>query len=178
MQNDKKALALEAFRKGCTWEEAASACGVHRMTLWRWARSDECFRVGIEEAKADPDHEVEAVTFANACNPDPAHNTLRMFWLKARMPGTYKERLDVTSKGGQLPTVVYVEAANNPRDRLTSDLESAIEAYGYVRKADNPRDAELDGWAIQRARAISDEKEREKVLAERELEHNETGDNP
>jgi hypothetical protein len=112
---DKKARALEAFHRGCTWEEAAAACNVSRTTLWRWARSDECFRAGIGEAKADPDHEVEAVTFQNACNPDPAHNVLRMFWLKSRMPGTYKERLDVTTKG-QLPTIIYLPEKDKAKD--------------------------------------------------------------
>jgi hypothetical protein len=45
------------------------------------------------------------------------------------------DRLDVTTKG--TPAVVYIE------------------------KADNLRDAELDGWAKQRVRAMTDRQERE-----------------
>jgi hypothetical protein len=114
MQRDKKTRALEAFHRGCTWEEAATACGVSRTTLWRWARSDECFRVGIGAAKADPDTEVEAATFANACNPDPRHDTLRMFWLKSRKPGTYKDRRDITTSGK--PVVVYMPVKDRAKD--------------------------------------------------------------
>jgi hypothetical protein len=152
MQHDKKTRALEAFRQGCTWEEVATACNVSRTTLWRWSRSDDDFAAAIEEAKADPDIEVEAVTFQNACNPDPAHNTLRMFWLKSRMPRTYKERLDVTSKGDLPVMTVYI--------------------------LDKDRQAELDGWAHQYVRAKADRMEREKVLAERASKQNETDGNP
>ncbi len=94
---DKKTHAIARFKDGCTWEETAIAIGTSRMSLWRWAAADPEFKAAIEEAKADPDAEVEAVTFANACDPDPAHNTLRMFWLKSRMPKRYKERFDLTS---------------------------------------------------------------------------------
>jgi hypothetical protein len=111
MQHDKKTRAIEHFRKGCTWEEVAAACGVGRTTLWRWAQTDHEFAAAIQEAKAGPDLDVEAVTFQNACDPDPAHNTLRMFWLKSRMPQTYKERYDVSTSG--TPAVVCIETANN-----------------------------------------------------------------
>lgn len=106
MLQDKKRKALEAFAQGCTWAEAASACDVSRMTLWRWGQADPAFAQAIKEAGADADIEVEAVTFANACDPDPAHNTLRMFWLNARRG--YKQRSDVTSEDKAVHSPVVI----------------------------------------------------------------------
>lgn len=100
MQHDKKTHAIEKFREGCTWEEVAKAIDVHRTTLWRWAQADVEFGEAIKEAGADPDLDVEAITYQNAVDPDPANNTLRMFWLKNRIPQKYKDRLDVTTRGG------------------------------------------------------------------------------
>jgi hypothetical protein len=128
MQHDKKTRAIEKFREGCTWEEVANAVGVARTTLWRWSRTDEEFASAIKDAKADPDLEVEAVTFMNACDPDPAHNTLRMFWLNSRLG--YKHRSDVTSNVGK--SVFFIERAHNPRDRdLPNDVDAAREELGY-----------------------------------------------
>ncbi len=111
MQRNKKEWAIEKFKEGCTWEETGTAVGVNRTTLWRWSQTDPEFAKAIEEAKADPDLEVEAVTFRNACDPDPAHNTLRMFWLNSRRG--YKQRSDITSGDNPLR---YVDRASNPRD--------------------------------------------------------------
>lgn len=111
MKQDKKTRAIEHFKKGCTWQEVADACSVGRNTLWRWSKIDPAFAKAIEEAKCDPDHDVEAVTFANACDPDPAHNVLRMFWLKSRKG--YTDRVAVASS----VAVHLVDRANNPRDK-------------------------------------------------------------
>jgi hypothetical protein len=113
MEQEKKTRAIEEFRKGCTWAEVAAAIGIGRTTLWRWSQADSDFAAAIEDAHAGPDDEVEAVTFAQATDPDPANNTLRMFWLKSRRPAVYKERVDVTS--GEKP-FGYIERARNPRD--------------------------------------------------------------
>ncbi len=99
MEQDKKTKAIEAFRRGCTWAEAAQFADVSRTTLWRWSQLDEDFAASIDEAKAGPDSEVEAVTYANCLDPDPAHNTLRMFWLKSRVPQVYGERLKIEHSG-------------------------------------------------------------------------------
>ena len=112
MQADKKAHAIAKFAEGCTWREVAEAVGVHFTTIWRWAQRDPEFGKAIREAGEDADAEVEAVTFRNACDPDPANNVLRMFWLKARLG--YSDRVDITS--GSKP-LSYVDRANNPRDR-------------------------------------------------------------
>lgn len=111
MRQNKKSLVIEHFQKGCTWAEAAEALGVCRSTIFRWSQSDPEFAKAIEEAKGSADNEVEAVTFANACDPDPAHNTLRMFWLNSRKG--YKTRTDITT--GDKP-FRFVDRANNPRD--------------------------------------------------------------
>ena len=123
VQQQKKAHALELFRGGCTWAEAASGTGVNRTTLWRWSQVDPDFASAITEAKADPDIEVEAVTFQQACDPDPANNTLRMFWLKSRKPRTYIDRQDITSDGKAIGS------------GLSTGMEKALESFGYV-KAD------------------------------------------
>jgi hypothetical protein len=111
MRDEKKAQAIARFSEGFTWEETAKSIGVGVATLFRWASSDPEFKLAIDEAKADPDNEVEAVTYALACNPDPAHNTLRMFWLNSRK--NYKVRSDITSGNRAL---AYIERAKNPRD--------------------------------------------------------------
>lgn len=120
---DKKRRAIDKFGEGCTWEEAATAAGVSRMTLWRWSQADPEFAKAIEDAKSGPDAEVEAVTFANATDPDPAHNTLRMFWLKSRMPQRYKDRVDITSDDRPFG---YFERVENPREAgIPSPAETA-----------------------------------------------------
>ncbi len=111
MLTHKKPDVIAAFAKGCSWREVAAATGLSLMTIWRWAQKDPEFARAIKEAGEDADSEVEAVTFSNACDPDPAHNTLRMFWLKSRKG--YSDRLDVTT--GNRP-FHYVARANNPRD--------------------------------------------------------------
>ena len=97
----KKRQALAKLREGCTWDEAAEAVGVGRATLFRWVNSDPEFAKGVEEAKAGPDAEVEAITYGNCTDPDPANNALRMFWLKCRKPDRYKDRvgIDVNEPG-------------------------------------------------------------------------------
>ena len=99
MAQDKKAQIVEAFKAGATWEEAARATGLSRSTLWRWSQLDPEFARAIEDAKAGPDAEVEAVTYANCLDPDPAHNTLRMFWLKCRKPDVYQDRQKIEHSG-------------------------------------------------------------------------------
>jgi hypothetical protein len=111
MQLDKKKLVIDKVREGCTWDEAAKAGGVHRVTIWRWTQADPEFAKAIEEAKAGPDAEVEAVTFANATDPDPANNTLRMFWLKSRKRAQYGEHatLGIQGDGTSVKAVLHFE---------------------------------------------------------------------
>lgn len=87
--DDKKAALLEAFRAGMTVVEAARKVGVGTTTIYRWTGSDPEFAAAVEDAKDRADDAVEAVTFANCIDPDPSHNTLRMFWLKSRRPEVY-----------------------------------------------------------------------------------------
>lgn len=112
--DEKKRKAIDKFKEGFTWVETAQSLGIGVATLFRWASSDPEFRAAVDEAKSDPDGEVEAVTFANACNPDPAHNTLRMFWLNSRRG--YKHRADVTSD--DKPVQPIFRRIDNPRDEM------------------------------------------------------------
>jgi hypothetical protein len=99
MDTDKKKAILDRFARGMTWHEVARSTGLSVATIWRWGRADPEFAAAIKQACIEPDRAVEAVTFANCLDPDPAHNTLRMFWLKSRVPHRYRERLDRTSAG-------------------------------------------------------------------------------
>ncbi len=103
-QAEKKARAIAKFREGCTWREVAAAIDVNFTTIWRWGQKDPEFAKAVRDAGSDADDEVESVTFQNAVNPDPAHNVLRMFWLKSRKG--YTDRQDITSKGEPVGTTV------------------------------------------------------------------------
>lgn len=110
IETEKKPLVIAKFAEGMTWREVAAACGISVNSIWRWAESDPEFKKAIKAAGENADAEVEAVTYQNACDPDPAHNVLRMFWLKSRKG--YTDRLAVS----QAVTHKFVERARNPRD--------------------------------------------------------------
>jgi hypothetical protein len=114
MQQDKKNKAIEALKAGATWTEAAAAVGVTRPTLWRWTQLDPEFAAAAEDARAGPDSEVEAVTYANCLDPDPAHNVLRMFWLKCRKPAIYQDRQHQQHSGSIGIAHTYVEPGLPP----------------------------------------------------------------
>lgn len=82
---------LSALAEGATWEEAARRVGVNPSTLWRWCQADDDLAAAAMRARSAADDLVEAITFQNCLDPDPAHNTLRMFWLKSRRPAVYRE---------------------------------------------------------------------------------------
>ncbi len=112
METEKKPIVIAKFAEGMTWREVSAACGVSLSTIWRWAENDPAFKAAIRMAGENADSEVEAVTFLNACDPDPANNTLRMFWLKSRKG--YRDRLDITSEDKPFG---YVDRIRNPRDQ-------------------------------------------------------------
>lgn len=123
MSHDKKAIILDAFRQGCTVGQAAQAAGISSKTIYRWAADDTAFKDAVEEARDKADDMVEAVTYANATDPDPAHNTLRMFWLKSRRPEVYADRLrqEIAGKDGQPILGVMVYIPHNGRDDQPPD---------------------------------------------------------
>ena len=90
-QARKKQAVIECFRDGMTMPEAAAKVGVGTRTIVWWASKDPEFREEIDEARCRADDQVEAVMFRNALNPDPAHNVIRIFWLKCRRPEVYRE---------------------------------------------------------------------------------------
>ncbi len=117
MARDKKATILEAFRNGSTVAEAARAAGIGSKTIYRWAAADPEFGAAVEEARDMADDAVEAVTHRNTLDPDPAHNTLRMFWLKSRRREVYGEKItqEITGKDGS-PFPIQVYIPSNGRD--------------------------------------------------------------
>ena len=107
MQHDKNAsdthdAVIAAIESGCTMGEAAKVVGVNRTTLYRWMAADPEFADRVNAIRDDQDDQVEAVTLKNCLNPDPAHNTLRMFWLKCRRPSQYRDtvRAELTGAAG------------------------------------------------------------------------------
>jgi hypothetical protein len=152
MGRPAKDIDAELVRKlaklGCTQDEIADFFGVTQSVISERFRSD--FHLGCAESKIS----IRRMQIKRAMQGSD-----RMLIHLGKVYLGQTDRVDVTSQGKS--TVVYIEAANNPRDRLTTDLESALEAYGYVRKADNPRDTELDGWAHQYVRAKADRLERQ-----------------
>lgn len=117
MKTDKKPDVLAAFAMGMSWREASEASGVAVSTIWRWAKDDPEFDAEIRAACADVDAEVEAVTFANCIDPDPAHNSLRMFWLKCRRPNVYQDRTAQQHSGEISVSHTYVEPGLPPAPR-------------------------------------------------------------
>lgn len=98
--DEKKRALLEAFREGMTVLEAARRVGVGTTTVYRWTGADPEFAAAVEDAKDRADDAVEAVTFTNCVDPDPAHNTLRIFWLKSRRPEVFNrpQQIQVTEQ--------------------------------------------------------------------------------
>ena len=98
---------LGALREGMTWEEAADRVGVNERTLRRWCAADPELMAAAAKARESADDMVEAVTFGNCIDPDPAHNTLRMFWLKSRRPEVYRDKAEQQHTGGLTIKVEY-----------------------------------------------------------------------
>ncbi len=125
-------MVRKLAKLGCTQDKIADFFDVTPSVISERFRSD--FQLGRAESKIS----LWRVQFKRAMQ---GSDRMLIHLGKAYLGQT--ERLDVTSKG-TLP-VVYIEKANNPRDQIQSNLESAIEAFGYVRKTDNnPRD-EFEG---------------------------------
>jgi hypothetical protein len=123
MSDEKKSRAVELFRSGATYDEAAAAAGVSSRTLYRWAEADPEFAELVEDARDRADDAVEAVMYRNCIDPDPSHNTLRMFWLKNRRRPVYgdQSRLEVSGpNGGPVELLaaidkVYGDGDSNPQ---------------------------------------------------------------
>jgi hypothetical protein len=114
VEGQKEAL-LKSFGAGATWYEATRAVGISERTIRRWCDADPEFADAVAEARDRADSEVEFVTYRNCIDPDPAHNTLRTFWLKSRRPAVYGERADVNLSGTVKVLVEYADAAAAPR---------------------------------------------------------------
>lgn len=96
-KNSKRPLVIDALTKGMTMAEAALYACVSKRTIYRWCSLDPELASLVLKARENADDMVEAVTFQNALNPDPANNVLRMFWLKSRRRAVYGERsIDAT----------------------------------------------------------------------------------
>lgn len=91
-KNARVRALVEAFESGMTVAEAALRVGVGERTVYRWMANDPQFADAVNEARDEADDRVEAVTLGNCLDPDPAHNGLRMFWLKNRRREVYGEK--------------------------------------------------------------------------------------
>lgn len=110
MSDDKKdarrAKLIDCLSSGQTMEESARTIGVTSRTLRRWCDADPDLAERTADARCRADDEVEAATLANCLDPDPANNTLRMFWLKSRRPEVYREVQQQEHTGGVRVTYV------------------------------------------------------------------------
>lgn len=110
MSDDKKdarrAKLVESLAVGMTWDEAAKAVGVSSRTLFRWCNADPGLAEQAADARCKADDDVEAATYANCLDLDPANNTLRMFWLKSRRPEVYRDVQQQEHTGGIQVTYV------------------------------------------------------------------------
>jgi hypothetical protein len=109
---------------GCSQSEVADFLGVSQGVISERFRSD--FHLGSAESKIS----LRRMQFKRAMQGSD-----RMLIHLGKVYLGQTDRVDVTNKGER--TVVYIEAANNPRD------------------------AELDGWAKERVRAMTDRLARE-----------------
>jgi transposase-like protein len=112
---ERKEAMIAALAEGATWEEAAERVGVSDRTLYRWCAADPDLAARAAKARDAADDMVEAITFRNCCDPDSAHNTLRMFWLKSRRREVYGEKLEQDYKGGITIRILH---ADDDRHRL------------------------------------------------------------
>lgn len=128
MGRPQKDIDGETVRKlaklGCNQDEIAEFFGVTQSVVSERFRSD--FHLGSAESKIS----IRRMQFKRAMQGSD-----RMLIHLGKVYLGQTDRLDVTSKGK--PTVVYIEAAENPRDT-----------------------AEIDGWARERVRALNDRQER------------------
>jgi hypothetical protein len=104
---------VELLKAGSTLEDAAKAVGVSSRQVRNWRTADPDLDAIVLDAMCFADDAVEAVTFKNCIDPDPAHNTLRMFWLKSRRPEIYREQ--AKDEGSPAPTVIVIHAPDRSR---------------------------------------------------------------
>ena len=111
---------LAGYRTGLTVGDAIRAAGMERSSIARWRRTYAGFLQEFEEAQEDSTEilEAEAIRRAVSGVSEPVYqggvqvgtiqrysDHLLMFLLKARRPGVYRDRVDVTS--GDAPIKVY-----------------------------------------------------------------------
>lgn len=81
-----KGLRQKAFlaqlQTSASLSDACTAAGVSIRTVQRWRAADPTFAEAVEAAFDHAISTVETTAFMNAIDPDPKHNTFRMFWLK------------------------------------------------------------------------------------------------
>ena len=112
MDHDKKRVIVDGLGAGMTMGEAAQLAGISRSTLKRWVATDDAFAEEVSDARERVDDQVEAVTFRNCLDPDPAHNTLRIFWLKNRRREVYGEK--ARESDGPQEIVIRYERRDSP----------------------------------------------------------------
>lgn len=106
-KDTRKERLIEAFASGATWFEATRSAGVSERTVRRWCEADPEFAELVAEARCQADDQVEYQTYKNCLDPDPANNTLRIFWLKSRRPEVYRDTAQPETAG---PGVIVIHA--------------------------------------------------------------------
>lgn len=119
----KKSVFLASLRAGNTVKNAATACGVHRRTLYDWRDQDPEFRAAWEDAIKESIEELEDEVRRRALDSsDKYSHILLMFLLKKHDP-SYREnyKREVTVKH---ETVHEIEFSKEEVDEAIRILET------------------------------------------------------
>ena len=103
---NRRAEFLQAVRQGVTLEDASAILGVTSRTVRRWREADSELDELVLDAMSGADDCVEAATYKQCLDPNPANNAVRIFWLKSRRSDVYGDRraLELSGpKGGPIP---------------------------------------------------------------------------
>lgn len=91
-KDERQERLLGYLRSGMTLEEACPKIGVSSRQVRKWRNANPDLDDAVLDAMCLIDDSVERITYLNCIDPDPAHNTLRIFWLKSRRPEVYREQ--------------------------------------------------------------------------------------
>lgn len=98
-------LVLDAFIKTGTILGAARRTGISRETIRLWRKNDEAFEKRFLDAELDITETLETKGMAQAMDGD---TTLLIFFLKARRPKVYRDRIEHEHKGEVKQRLVLV----------------------------------------------------------------------
>ena len=108
----KKQHLIAAYASGGNVSEAVRQVGVGRRTHYDWLQEDQEYAQAFEDARQDAGESLVAEARRRAI---AGSDTLLIFLIKGAFPEVYRERHEVTGKGGgPLVTVLLREGEDVP----------------------------------------------------------------